>query len=227
MIPPARVWVTRAEPGAAATAGRLRDLGLDPLTDPVLEVRPLEASIDLAGVDALAFTSANAVRAFADRWAERAHPVFAVGEASAAAARLAGFRQVDTADGDVQALARRIAEARPGLVLNPAAAEPAADLVALLAERGVEARSVALYETVDRDPATALARLGEINWVLVHSPKAGRRLARLLDPKVLAKLRFVGISEAAGRALAEAGAQNLCFATFPDEAAMLKLIVPA
>ena len=62
-----RIWVTRAEPGASATAGRLRALGLDPLVSPVLEVRPLEAAIDTDGAAALAFTSANAVRAFAAR----------------------------------------------------------------------------------------------------------------------------------------------------------------
>lgn len=218
-----RIWVTRAEPGASATARRLRALGRHPLVSPVLEVRPLDAPIDLEGAAALAFTSANAVRAFAARKQERALPVFAVGEATARAARDAGFAAVETADGDVAALARLITARRPGLVLNPTAAEPAADLAALLAPEGVAVRTAALYETVPAEPAEALASLDAISTVLVHSPKAARRLAELLDAAALARLDFACISEAAARPLAETGA-NARFAPFPTEAALLKLL---
>ena len=62
------IWITRAEPGAAATAERVRQLGHRPLVAPLLEVRPTaQAAPDLADVGALAFTSANAARIFA--WA--------------------------------------------------------------------------------------------------------------------------------------------------------------
>jgi len=217
------VWVTRAEPGASATARRLRALGREPLVAPVLEVRPLDAAIDLEGAAALAFTSANAVRAFAARKPERALPVFAVGEATAKAARDAGFVAVEPAEGDVSALARLIAARRPGLVLNPTAAEPAADLGALLAASGVAVRTAALYETLPAEPARALAALDAVSTVLVHSPKAARRLAELLDAAALARLAFACISEAAARPLVQAGARYVGVAPFPTEAALLKL----
>jgi uroporphyrinogen-III synthase len=223
-----RIWVTRAEPGATATARRLRALGHAPLVSPVLQVRPLEAPIDLDGAAALAFTSANAVRAFAGREPERALPVFAVGEATARAARDAGFAAVETAGetggGDVAALARLIATRRPALVLNPTAAEPAADLAALLAPEGVAVRTAALYETVPAEPAAALAALDAISTALVHSPKAARQLAERLDAGALARLDFACISEAAARPLAETGARHVRFAPFPTEAALLKLL---
>src|SRR5437868_3236256 len=60
-----RIWITRARPGAEATASRLRDAGFEPVIAPVLEARPIaDAAVDLTGVDALAFTSAAGVAAF-------------------------------------------------------------------------------------------------------------------------------------------------------------------
>jgi uroporphyrinogen-III synthase len=199
-------------------------MGLDTLVSPVLEVRPLTAPIDMTGATALGFTSANAVRAFAALEADRSLPVFAVGAATAEAARAAGFRAVESAEGDVSDLARRLAAARPALVLNPAAAEPAADLEALLAARGVAVRTVAVYETVPAAPAKALKALDSIGTVLVHSPKAARQLAEQLDKDALKRLRFACISEAAAGPLLAAGAGDVQFAPFPNEAALLKLL---
>jgi uroporphyrinogen-III synthase len=216
--------VTRAEPGASSTAERVRALGLDPLVSPVLQVRPLDATIDLGGVTALAFTSGNAVRAFAAREPNRRLPLFAVGGSTAEAARDAGFTTVESADGDVADLARRLAAARPTLVLNPTAAEPSADLTGLLAAQGVAARAVALYETVPVEPTEALRALDSVAVVLVHSPKAGRRLVELLDADAIARLGFACISEAAARPLVAAGSGKAHLAPFPTEAALLKLL---
>src|SRR4051812_12438776 len=100
-----KIWITRAQPGADATAERVRALGHEALVAPLLAVRALEdVEIDLIGVAALAFTSANGVRAFADLSPERQIRVFAVGSTTAQAARAAGFRLVLSADGDVEAL---------------------------------------------------------------------------------------------------------------------------
>ena len=58
------IWITRAQPGAQATAERVRGMGLEAVVEPLLEVRALgEGEIDLAGAGALAFTSAHGVRA--------------------------------------------------------------------------------------------------------------------------------------------------------------------
>ena len=61
-ITPARVWITRAEPGAARTAARLRDIGLEPVVAPLLAIVNLTPPVpDLAPFTALAFTSINGV----------------------------------------------------------------------------------------------------------------------------------------------------------------------
>src|SRR4029453_9258545 len=118
-----RIWITRAQPGADATAERVRALGHEAGVAPVRAGWLFSAvTLDLSGVAALAFTSANGVRAFADASGERGLKVFAVGAATAQAARAAGFKAVLSADGDVEALAEGIAVRRGelrGAVLHP------------------------------------------------------------------------------------------------------------
>src|SRR5258708_2588521 len=66
-----KIWITRAQPGAASTAERVRALGHEAIVAPLLAVRALEdVQVDLRGVAALAFTSANGVRAFSGLSAE-------------------------------------------------------------------------------------------------------------------------------------------------------------
>lgn len=223
-----RVWVTRARPGAEATAARLQALGHAPLVDPVLEVRPLPLRLDLTGVDALAFTSANGVRAYATLGGPTDRPAFAVGPATAEAARAAGFGEVAAAEGDVASLGRLIARARPACVLHLGPAEPAGDLVGDLARAGVKARAAALYETLPLRPEAALAAAaaGELEAVLVHSPKAARVLADLGLPPGRRPAAFA-ISSAAAAPLRAAGWTLALAAGRPDEAALLGLLPPA
>jgi uroporphyrinogen-III synthase len=218
-----KVWVTRAEPGASQTAARLRALGHEALTAPVLAVRPLTPLLDLGEIGALAFTSGNGVRAFAALCPDRHLPVFgfqvfAVGEATARAARDAGFGAVSSADGDVAALSALILsthDRRAGAVLFAGAAEPAGDLIGALGEAGVPARSAAVYET---RPLPVQAPPGA-QAVLVHSPKAADALASA----PLTGLVAYCISQAAAEALAGSGAR-IVVAAEPNEASLLGLL---
>jgi uroporphyrinogen-III synthase len=222
------VWITRAQPGAAATAARLRALGLTAVIAPLLETRALgEGPLDLAGIAALAFTSANGVRAFAARMEGRALPVFAVGAATAAAARAAGFTRVVSADGDVAALAAVISargDDLRGQILHAGASEQAGDLVGALTARGVPARGVALYETVAApiDPRILLGP-PPLDVALIHSPKAARRLADFLTRAPAAGLNVFCLSPAVAAPLKDAPLARLRVAASPDENALLDL----
>jgi uroporphyrinogen-III synthase len=219
-IGPRRIWITRTQPQAYATAERLAEMGLAPVVSPVLIARTVPADIDLADVAALAFTSAAGVRAFAEASPGRGLPVLAVGGATAEAARAAGFAHVLVSKGDVEALADLIAAARPSLVLAPTAREPAADLPALLAARGVRARSVVVYETVPTEtPAPA-----DIEAVLVHSPRAARIVADLITAEQATALTAFAISEAAAAPLLALPFAQIAVAPFPDEASLLHLL---
>lgn len=226
---PQKVWITRAQPGADATAQRVRALGHEPLIAPLLTVRPIaDVAVDLAGVGALAFTSANGVRAFAEASPFRDLQVFSVGSATARAARAAGFRRVLSADGDVNILAQGIvsrAKEIEGEVLHLGAAELAGDLVGALAARNVPARHLALYETVSAQLDRAVvARLAEMDAVLLHSPKAATLLARRLRSTPLPNLRALCLSKAVAAPLAKSALAETAFAPLPLEAALLNLI---
>ncbi|MCL6707371.1 uroporphyrinogen-III synthase [Pseudomonas sp. R2.Fl] len=112
-----RVLVTRPEPAATRTAERLRALGHEPVVMPLSVARrfPQRATEALeADLSGIVVTSAEAIRTLAEiDSAERAWtrlPLFAVGEATAAAARDAGFETVVTGAGDGASLARLIEE---------------------------------------------------------------------------------------------------------------------
>ena len=226
---PLKIWITRAQPGAEATAARVRALGHAPFVAPLLAVRMVEdPQIDLEGVKALAFTSANGLRAFAQACADRSLQVFAVGAATAQAAREVGFRRVLSADGDVAALAEGIAARRNeigGAVLHPGAAELAGDLAGALARAGVEVRALTLYDTAP----TALgpdqvAGLGEVDVALVHSAKGAQALAAVLAVHPQPRLKVLGLSKAVLAPLADTPLAGLTSAPFPLEAALLNLI---
>jgi uroporphyrinogen-III synthase len=221
MRPIRRVWITRAQPGAARTAARLTALGFTPVVAPLLTIRPLpdalNAAPDLATVAALAFTSPNGVAAFAALTPDlRDRPVFAVGDATAEAARDAGFTDARSAFGDIHALARLIA-ASPidGLIFAPGAREPAGDLPALLPNHQVQRLPVYAAEETDAAPPA------DFDAVLLHSPRAARALAAILPPETAAQRLAVCISVAAATPLQALSFTEIRTAETPDEASML------
>jgi uroporphyrinogen-III synthase len=229
-----RVWVTRAAPEAEATARRLRAHGHSPLIAPVLGVRHLDdPAPDLAGVGALAFTSRNGVRAFAALSDQRRLPAFAVGRATARAAKDLGFADVLCAEGDAAVLAVLIAqhaEDITGEVLHAAPEVQAGDLAGDLAARGVKARTHVVYRTESLELAAAAAAALraeplELDAVLVHSPQAARRLAEFIElQKAAAALSAFAISPAAAEPLNGLNFKALRSAPFPNEASLLKLV---
>lgn len=226
-----RVWITRAEPGASRTAARLRDMGFTPLIQPLLAVETLNSPVpDLDRFAALAFTSRNGVAAFAALTPRRDRPVFAVGDATAQAAREAGFVAVRSASGDLTALARRIAaELSDAALLAPQAETPAGDLAAALA--AADARAVSLHPlSVYRTAPTAAAPPEAFDAVLIHSPRAAQALAALV-PAPLSAARLAGvviacISPAAAAPLSAVGPMP-AVAGAPDEVTLLATLKAA
>jgi uroporphyrinogen-III synthase len=226
--PPRRVWITRARPGADATAARVRALRIETVVEPLLEVRAIAAAdLDLTDVCALAFTSANAVAAFAERSPVRNLRVFAVGDATAAAARAQRFASVLSAQGDVATLATALATRRrelAGVILYPAAAEPAQDLAGALQAVGLTVRQTALYETVTLAPDAFIEQLPEIDGVLIHSAKAAGALAAFLKAHPAPQLTAYCLSPAIARALTRVRLAARRAAAQPNETSLLSLL---
>ncbi len=109
MIP---LVLLRPQPGndASATPAR-REMGLTVIQAPLFEVLPADGGpLPTGPFDALLLTSINGVRfgatimaAFPDT------PIYAVGEATAYAARIAGHENVITGGGDAQSTAAMMA----------------------------------------------------------------------------------------------------------------------
>ena len=101
-----RVLITRPESRAGKTAAKLAELGHDverlPLFMPVHDRAAIEAAMATPHA-AIAVTSAEAVRGLAELGSalapHLATPIFAVGKATAHAARAAGFQNVDASIG--------------------------------------------------------------------------------------------------------------------------------
>ncbi len=203
------VIVTRPEPDGSAFAEAARGRGLATILSPVMEIvfsaDPAQRStIETGG--ALAFTSANGVRAYAAQFADRETPVFAVGEATAKTAEAAGFKSVRAAGGDVDALAAMIIDARPdGPVVHIAGTARAGDLVAALKAAGLEARRDVIYAAVERESlspeaAAAISAATRPVAVALFSPRSAdiflRQLQKAAPDTDFPHLRFACLSKA-------------------------------
>ena len=93
-----RVLVLRPEPGASATVEGARRRGLDAVAVPLFSIDPVAWDPPEAAFDGLLLTSANAVRCGGEKLQSlRGLPAYTVGEATAEAAREAGFDIADEA----------------------------------------------------------------------------------------------------------------------------------
>lgn len=131
----------------------LAPLGVPVVDAPVLAPRPLATAVPHAeAFDTLIFTSQISVAFFpaADAW--RAKMVYAVGEATAAAARRAGFARVIAAAGDARDLARILSRLGFGRALYPSAADVAAALDTIFAGRIVRVPIYRMTPTGGFDP---------------------------------------------------------------------------
>lgn len=210
-----KALVLRPEPGNAATAARLAALGVETIRCPLFAVAPLAWSPpDPARFDALLLTSANAARhARSDLSTLAALPVLAVGEATAAAARAAGLRVALTGAADAATL---LAVARARGWRHPLH----------LAGRhrralpGVEA--VAVYDAPPLPVAAATVRGWAGAAALLHSARAARRLAALIDAAGMdrATIALAVLSPAVGQA-AGAGWRACEAASAPTDAALV------
>lgn len=223
-----RVWVTRAQPQAAATAERLVQMGHEPVVQPLIETRPVPVDREgLAGAGALAFTSLTAidaallqglVPALADL------PVFAVGDATAEAAHRAGFKQIHSAAGtvtDLAALILSIPRTWQGDLVHLSARQPAGDLTGLLEKAGYGARRNTLYETIG---ATKVDVPQGVEAILIHSAMAARQAAAMFSADEARNMCLFGLSEAALMPLNAIKFRQRVVAPIANEASILSLL---
>lgn len=206
-----QLLLLRPEPGLSASAERARHLGLHVIACPLFRVEPMAwQAPDAANYDALLLTSANSIRfGGPDLEALKALPVHAVGEATAEAARSAGFGVASAGEGNAADLLGTLPHDLRLLHLTGEDYREAAG-------REPERRIVYRSATID-DPG--LPELGGL-VVAVHSPRAAARLAELAQERN--RTVIAAISEAAAQA-AGTGWERIEVAERPDDSSLLAL----
>lgn len=218
-----RIAITRMQPEAEKTAARVRALGGEAIVAPLLSFAPLPFDARLHGVQALLFTSANGVRAFADASVQRDRTVLTVGDTTAGAALDAGFADVRSADGDVAALAAMAAatlDPQAGALLYISGADIARDLVAMLTVDGFCAERRIAYEA---RAAAALppALTAPFDLILFHSARSANIFVALGAPGA-DKLAAICLSQTVADAAARVHWGKLIVAPAPREEALLQ-----
>jgi uroporphyrinogen-III synthase len=208
-----RILVLRPEPGASATVERARKRGLAAITIPLFQVEPVKwQAPDASAFDGLLLTSANAVRCGGEELHKlRALKAYAVGEATAAAARDAGF---DIAASGESGVDRLLGSMEGDLrLLHPCGEDH---------REPTDTRQKITAVTVYRSKALEVPDLSGIGAcvALIHSPRAGARFAELVSDR--ARISVAAISEAAAEAVGE-GWHCVEAAHSPTDEALLAL----
>ena len=233
-----KVLLTRPAEENARIAGMLEPLGARCLAWPLTRIVPLVRRLEVPlGTEAILFTSANAVRAFAAASAVRNLPALCVGDRTAGCARAEGFAEVRSAGGDAAGLERLALESGARRFLHPRGRE--AGGLALDwgldggpdgATDGATIEAVAVYAAEPAGPPpAAVARAfaeGTIDLVTVWSPRNAFILRDwlLAAGPPLGRTRLLGISAAAVAPLGQANFAEVLVASRPDAPAMAERV---
>lgn len=223
------VLITRPEPGAAETAAAVAALGWNPVLAPALVLTP--RPLPPVHVQASLITSRAAAAAL-----PHGPPVFAVGEASALAARALGH-DAQAADGDAASLlALATARLRPGAgpLLLAVGRGYATDLALGLRAAGFRVMRRLAYAAVPAAdlPLSAMTALdnGQIAAALFLSPRSAERCMALMRREglviVTPTIRAVAISPRVALILGEFPWASIDIARQPDHAAVLQALGP-
>ncbi|MEX2450275.1 MAG: uroporphyrinogen-III synthase [Rhodospirillales bacterium] len=231
-----RVLITRPQDDAAPLAERLAALGFESLIDPLLVIEITEGpALDLDGVQAILMTSANGARALARRTRDRTLPVFAVGDASAEISRALGFERVESAGGDVAALAERVKQRlspRNGALVHVKGTRVAGDLAGDLESAGFSVRREVLYAAHPADRLSAHTieslKVGRLDAVLLYSPRTAATFTALVQAAGLGEsckpMTAFCLSLAVAEAAAEVPFMDMRVASVPNQDALLEAI---
>jgi uroporphyrinogen-III synthase len=217
-----RVAITRAAPDNAQTAERVRARGGEPALAPLLTIVPCAYDTNTEGVQALIFTSSNGVRAFPDVRGAKDRIVLTVGDATAEAAREAGFTDVRSADGDVEtlaALAHTSLDPAKGKLVHIAGDHVAGDLGGVLRAAGFVAERRLAYASVAVDVLPDAFNT-QLDAVLFHSARAAQTFVSLGAPGS-AQLTAACFSQNVADAASTAPWKRLIVSPAPRDEALL------
>lgn len=175
-----KILVIRPQPGADATAKRIRTAGFKPVVIPLFAIEPLAApSFVSSEFDAMLLTSGNAVRAAKKAVLSRGGlPIYAVGSVTAAALEHIGV-QADYIGDEGVARLLTVAERRGHKRLLWLAGQDHSDPEI---RPDIELETVIVYRSAPLPPPPDFARIvSECDATMLHSARAAKHFVQLCD----------------------------------------------
>jgi uroporphyrinogen-III synthase len=233
-----RLLVTRPEPEAGALARELRDLGHEPVLQPLLEFRPLDFDpAPLSSAHALVFTSGNGLRGLREKLDLSGmldYEIFCVGSETERRLRAAGFDRVAAAAETAEELAAKIASTleKGARLVHVTGEHQAFELAEALGREGLCVCTLRVYKMAARDAFDSLLagdiKAGGIAGVILMSPRTAgifvslcRRHELLANAKAL---RYFCLAGSVAAKLEPLEAANVFVAAKPNRAALLALL---
>ncbi len=229
------VLVTRAQPGAAKTARLLTQMGLLAEVLPAIQLTQSPVVFNEANYQgALIFTSQNGVQFSPRAPFRKAKKVFCVGDATARAAHEAGFKNIESAQGDAEALKILIQEQwkpEDGPLIHMGSDRPRGNIVPELKDKNYDARLLTVYKslpapTFEDQFRTRLKMDLKLDVILVHSPLAASLIDMALnDWSELSQIdlpKIIAISPDAGNPLIDLFNEAMFIAAKPNENSVLE-----
>lgn len=188
---------TRPAKDAIADCHYLEAHGLEALSQPVLDIVPLSHPPIPKIAEATILTSRHAasfIRAEANKADLLDRPCYVVGDATAKAASLAGFKDIHIAGGDGKALLELVLSSPQGKFCWPSAFHSGFDIKSALEEtNGKTVERIIVYEakTVNKLNTRTISAIESERplIILIHSGRAGEHFRHLLDQHRLGKYR--------------------------------------
>jgi uroporphyrinogen-III synthase len=215
-----KLLVIRPQPGADASAARIKGAGHEPLLMPLFAVEAVAWNAPGADYDGLLLTSANAVRQAGPKLEALAHlPVLAVGKVTAVAAEKAGLNVTVSGNSNAEDLLSGVAESK----LLWLAGE---DYTALAVPPSVRIDLRIVYRSASLPvPAGFDDLVLQADHVLLHSARAAQHFASLILAQELEKaaVSIAALSAGVARAAGD-GWKSVHVAPEPNDAALLSLL---
>ena len=219
-----KLLIIRPQPGADATAHRLRAAGHAACLMPLFVIEHLPVQRALAeGYDAILLTSGNAVRAAADYLTgDHNLPVYAVGSATASALHKLSVPVAKTGSEGVQALLR-VADADGHKRLLWLAGE---DYTVIPQLNGVSIDIEIVYRSAAvSTPDDFASKVAQSDLVILHSSRAAMHFASLCDALELHRGAITLATFSSAIALsAGVGWASMIVADTPNDAALFDAI---
>ena len=229
-----RILLTRPREDAARVAEKLKLQHHIIDIEPLLTIHYLDTPPNLDHIQALLFTSANGVRAFARLEETRVWPVFAVGQQTSQQAEDMGFRHISSANGDSRDLARLVrAQLKPekGPLFHGTSKTSPGALRKELEEHGFVVHREFLYEAIAAKEfsvaASSALKKGLYDIVLFFSPRTARIFKELCIKESMPRFpssTALCLSKAIGVELGELGFKSIEIAQNPDLPSLMGLM---